>query len=464
MRKFIFSLLVMCFLCTSVHANNVDTFGIGSKATAMGGAFSAYADDPFAAYYNPAGLTQITSMTVAVGAAFMDPTLKAKGYTVEKDHSTIMGPTSYEDESDLLVVPHLGYAMPLGSKFAFGIAMYAPYGLHLKWDDTNDAESNPGAFNSYESWYTRAVVTPTVAYKFNDKFSFGFGVSIGKSESGTYSNSYDLYKKGITGAIEGDLEDELNYSWNVGVLYKHNERLSFGLTYRSKADAEFEGDLKLKLDEDEQKLINKSLSAAMGLDYEFVKQDNNFKSDISLDDVDHPEQIQFGVKYSPTPKVNIVADLVWTQWSIVDTQSVIIKDKYFQALLAHKLKDGNKEVYQRRWQDTRQVKVGLEYLINDMFTFRCGYFYDPSPIPDDTFDIVWADADKKTYSVGLGVNLGQWTIDGSIQYTRTEMDRMIGGGSENLNHSYGSEEEHVNVVADAEGQIYGYSMTVTYKF
>ena len=34
----------------TAYAGCVDTLGIGAKASAMGGAFSAYADDPFAVY------------------------------------------------------------------------------------------------------------------------------------------------------------------------------------------------------------------------------------------------------------------------------------------------------------------------------------------------------------------------------------------------------------------------------
>ena len=33
-----------------------DAFGVGARATAMGGAFAAVADDYAATYYNPAGL------------------------------------------------------------------------------------------------------------------------------------------------------------------------------------------------------------------------------------------------------------------------------------------------------------------------------------------------------------------------------------------------------------------------
>ena len=53
-----------------------DTLGLGSKATSMGGAFAAYADDPFAVYYNPAGLSQIDRMTLTTGFHNAFPVIK----------------------------------------------------------------------------------------------------------------------------------------------------------------------------------------------------------------------------------------------------------------------------------------------------------------------------------------------------------------------------------------------------
>jgi long-chain fatty acid transport protein len=455
MRKFIFSLFIIMFVCSqSAFANNVDTFGIGSKATAMGGAFTAYADDPFATYYNPAGLTQIDSMTFAAGTAMMDPNLKAKDYTVSQNHVNIMGPVDFEDESEDLIVPHLGFAMPLTDSVSMGVAVYVPFGLHLMWDETNDPVKNPAGYNSHESWYVRKVISPSIAYRVNDKLSLGFGVTIGQSESGSHYNSYTLYKRGITAAIEADLEDDLNYSWNAGVMYKPVKDLSIGLTYRGRAEADFEGSLKLNKLSDAEK-------ATLGL-IGVTKYEYNAE----LKDVDHPEQVQFGMRYSPSPKVSIEADLVWTHWSIVQQQTLTITDPdaAIKALLNIEGDGPVSSAHARNWEDTRQIKVGLEYLINDTYTFRCGYFYDPSPIPDETFDIVWSDADKKSYSVGLGANFGNWTVDGSFQYVRTEMDRSIGGESGNLNHSYSSPDDHATVSAVAEGKIYGYSMTVSYKF
>jgi long-chain fatty acid transport protein len=51
-------------------------------------------------------------------------------------------------------------------------------------------------------------------------------------------------------------------------------------------------------------------------------------------------------------------------------------------------------------------------------------------------------------------------VDGVFQYTTTEQDRLIGGESENLNHAYGGNDLNL----DAEGEIFGYGLTVSYKF
>ena len=453
-----------CLLAAgSSWAGNVDTYGIGSRATALGGAYAANAEGPFAAYYNPAGLTQTESPVASVGLMVIDPDLKAKNLEVA---NTNIGPTNVSDESDNLYPPHLGFAMPINDKWSVGVAAYAPFGLHLKWED--NPNKNPLSYNSYESWYDRKVVTPTVAYKLNKQWSFGFAVSLGRSSAGHYYNSYGLYQLGqqltanpmspwnngpITGSIEGDMTDSFNYSANLGIMYQPTRNWHIGLTYRSQADADFDGEMEFKnLSPAEKQAINGYLQS------QGITDTLNDEYDISMDSVDHPDQVQLGIRYQINPDLSLEGDVVWTRWSMVDDQKVKIDDAD-AAYIA--LRGGDKEVYKRDWDDTRQVRIGVEWQTTDMITLRGGYFYDPSPIPDDTFDAVWADADKKTYSLGAGFALtDSWTLDTVVQYTDVEQDRDIGGESENLNHSYAGNDVSVS----ADGDIWGYGLTVSYTF
>ncbi len=442
MRKFFLLVCATFFLLPSIcFSANVDTFGIGAKATALGGAYSAYADDVYAVYYNPAGLTQIKNMQFSLGSVIIDPDLKGKNFRVEENNSYIAGPVDFDDESPLLVAPHLGFVIPINNKLTFGIAAYVPYGLHLAWDDTENFPLNPASYNCYESWYYRVVTTPTIAYKVSDRLSIGFGISLGKSEAGTYLNSYDMLPLTVREKIE--LTDDFNYSFNLGLMYKITDSFILGITYRSMADADFDGELKLT----DLSQMEKQILQARGL--------TRYKTDVSMDDVNHPRQIQIGLRYSPHSKISIEADVVWTQWSMVDYQTLQIKDPMFQAAL------GGKEIkIKRDWKDTKQVKIGVEWKATDILTLRCGYFYDPTPIPDDTFDNMWPDADKKTYSLGAGLKFGKWQIDGVFQYTITEKDRVIGGESEPLNETY----DGARVSLKAGGQLYGYGLTINYNF
>jgi long-chain fatty acid transport protein len=519
------------------YAGSVDTFGIGSRATALGGAYAATADDPFAAYYNPAGLSQIEGKVFSLGAHVVDPTIKMSDFTVTNRSNmseNLVDPTSFEDESDILIAPHMGYAQKINDKFALGVAAYAPWGLELDWE--KDPTKNPGSYSAYHSYYKRYGVTPTLSYKVSEKLAFGVGVTIGKSEAGADGNKYladvasytvdhdgndatskipfatmvdgtiaqsnellippgtpgvpdvatntgeatlryafalehatdpaDIAKltqaaqlmgalANVTGtndrayntgadlegvesdihktAIGMEMEDDLNYSYNIGMMYKPNETITLGLTYRSECDADFEGDV-------------------------FV---DGVKKGTATMDYNHPQQIQAGVRYQPHSKFSIECDVVWTDWSINKEQaSILAEDSLGLTLINGIPAPVTDETFYREWEDTKQLRFGMEYILNDMVTLRGGYFYDPTPIPDTTLDMQWPDADKKTYSLGAGFNFGRYTIDAVLQYTDIEQARYLGGESKNLNHSF---QDNV-VSASADGYILGGGVTLTARF
>lgn len=517
MKKFIAASAILLSMTGYAIAGNVESFGIGAKATAMGGAYSADASDPYAAYYNPAGLTQLGGPVFSAGVSIMDPNIKVHKFTVsDRDGNPLIGPVNFSDESDDLFVPHSGFATPLGNKIALGIAAYVPYGLDVEWSPNTN--KNPGAYNWFHSYYIREVVTPTVAYKVNDQFSVGLGVSLGKSKSGAervlyypttaaeaapqatsyvasqvsaqtgipaaalsgiasinggtmpqakpaafaamsdaqyqqVANGYNAgYNKliGLTSLlnsyhnslIKAEMEDDFNYSVNLGFMYKPTNALSLGLTYRSKADAEFDGPVE----------INNVKVAEAKLDY------------------DHPDQVQVGVRYRVHDKVSMEADVVWTNWRHNEYQREFFTPGLIPGIDTEKNKI---KTYDREWNNTNQLRLGIEWKATDFMAVRAGYFYDPSPIPDKTFDIMWPDGDRKTYSLGLGFNLGpNMTVDTTLQYAIAETSRIIGGESEhNLNEtynplrSYGIDNNYArNVSLEGDGNLWGYSATLNYKF
>lgn len=482
-------MILSVVISTASYAASVDTFGIGAKATALGGAVTAQSNDVYSIYYNPAGLVNLKGGQFSAAIQMCVPDVKFNDYTVTGGSSSITGAplpdmveTKIKDDSDSLFIPFMGYAQPITKNLAFGVAAYVPFGLDVKWED-----STVGAHNWFHSYYVRETFTPTLSYKINDKLSVGAGVALGKSKSGAEKilnypvaastamglpTSFDTFSAAnqtavytgaytaaigagadaataaaagtraatgytalsLTHAVDGkklelELEDSFNYSVNAGLQYTPNDKVTLGLTYRGRAEADFDGDVTI----------------------------NGVKVTTADMSYDHPEQIQAGVMVKPAPTVSLELDVVWTNWSINKTQVTEFSSPLLGILPS--------ETLERDWNNTNQIRIGAEWQVNEMVALRCGYFYDPSPVPDNTFDIMWPDADRKTYSIGTGLNFGKWVLDASIQFAYAETKRIIGGESDNINDSYnppGITGYHVETSAD--GYLMGYGLALTYNF
>ena len=516
-KRYLLTIIILITTTSPGLCGNVDTFGIGAKATALGGAFAAYADDPSAVYYNPAGLSQSNTKKFSLGTLSLLPDIQIKDFEVksptqkalnERQDQNINHPKDFSNESKLLVIPNLGYTMPINDRISAGFAVYVPWGVELDWDD--NPYNNPAAFNAYHVYLVTESFSPCVAYKVNDKLSIGASFSISKSETGMekflyiasdmghierqathiaendifkgiekqagipiksssmaaaalklsgsndpftvnlmnlfsslaaggietadqignyFSNIYDgIPAKDHGSKVEVELTDNFHWSMNFGVLYQPNKRLTLGVTYRSHSDVSYDGEIKMTHPVTRAEIISQAQ-----MDYK------------------HPDQIQAGLRYRPKFGISMEMDVVWTKWSVMDKQTTRLD----QPLEIHVL-PGNIIAdttildfeLERDWSDTLQLRFGFEWQQNPFVTWRAGYFYDPTPIPDDTMDFQWSDGDKKVYSLGVGIQgallskgnknsfLNRLSVDGVFQYGRSEHKRVVGGESHNLNHDF----------------------------
>lgn len=454
-KSFIISLLACLTTANASYAGCLQTFGVGSAAKGQSEAVAAQANDPYAVYYNPAGLTQIERPTVTTTFNLYDAEAKIKHFEVNStltgDRNLMEGMSSTKTNSngEPLFTPTMGFAMPVNKDWSLGVAAYSPYGLRVLWN--HDPYKNPAALYAWESTYYRTVINPTAAYKISDALSLGFGVSLGHSISHAGKtlviNPSTMVKTPT--ALKMEAEDSFNYSFNAGVLYKLNESVSMGLTYRSATDTDFEGDVYL---------AGKKMS------------------DVEMK-YDHPASAQGGIRLKVLENLSIETDLVWTGWNVNDRQVEKLKnfvdpvtEARFKALNGGSLAfDHN-----RSWNNTIQYKIGTEWQATKELTLRAGYTYDPTPVPDETFDIGWPDTDRSVFNLGLGYAINDsWSIDSAFLYVRSTPMRKVSESTE-LNHNYGAivqagtggqiPASTVNTKMEMEGLMAGYSLSVNYKF
>src|SRR4051795_1599429 len=85
-------------------------FEQGAKATAMGGAFAATADDPSAIFYNPAGIAQQRHMSILAGGTIIN---FANEFTGDPNDTFTSGSTG-RYARHTFIPPNLYAIMPIG--------------------------------------------------------------------------------------------------------------------------------------------------------------------------------------------------------------------------------------------------------------------------------------------------------------------------------------------------------------
>lgn len=106
--------LAVLLVAPAANANPLDTFGFGSRETAMGGAMSAETRGFAAGYYNPAALVRSQGLEIGVGYFRADHDLRINGQSngVDPVRGLVGG----------IVVPGEIFELP----FAFGLAVHLP--------------------------------------------------------------------------------------------------------------------------------------------------------------------------------------------------------------------------------------------------------------------------------------------------------------------------------------------------
>lgn len=146
-------------------------FGVYEQGACMMGRAGAGVADPCqdgsGVFFNPASLS-FSKMTLTVGGALIGPT----GTFTDTSGTALNGTVSTLNKK-WYPVPNIYASVPFKQHFAFGVGVFAPYGLTTDWPSTSE-----GRFLGYKSLVQGIYIQPTLAIKFNDRVSVGGGVDI----------------------------------------------------------------------------------------------------------------------------------------------------------------------------------------------------------------------------------------------------------------------------------------------
>lgn len=397
-------------------------FAQGAKASGMGLAFTAVANDPSAIFYNPAGLGWQKHFSSQGGGSLLTKVegeftganpFPGTGFGVEEQHQTsFLLPTFYA-------------VVPLTSSVNFGLGVFAPYGLGFRWED---AEQFSGRFISQNAVLQSSDVNPVLSIQLSPTLAIAAGADYRLSGVTLERNraAVNPFTQSVVDVahikLDSELLDNSGWGWNAGILWKPAGRLSFGAAYRSSIEIDFNGEAKFT----QRPTGNAAFDAAVAASLPTGKEDVA----VSLE---FPSTWNLGAAVSLPGDFLLSLEADWTDWSAFDELVIDFENPSLPDLFRA-----------TRWEDSWAYRAGLEKKFGG-FAVRAGYYFDESPQPLADVGPILADADRNAYTIGIGYDTERWGVDISDIYI--DFEERDTRGQPNTDRFFGQYAEAANLVA-----------------
>ncbi|NOR25613.1 MAG: hypothetical protein GQ542_14745 [Desulforhopalus sp.] len=295
---------------------------------------------PDSAITNPAGMTGIDGDTAMGGFQVLIPSVR-----FDSDIATAGGKDG-GNAGFVSAIPSAFAVKTLNDDWRLGIGITAPLGGGVDY-----GKDFVGRYQAQRSVLTGLGISPSVAYRVNNKLSLGVGVSA------IYTNldlDIAINQPGLLpdGQVSIDKIDDWGYQGFFGLMYEVTDRLTIGALYKAESDVELDGDL----------------SASTSIL-------NNVTSKLDEVEVDfsYPQMIQVGLKYKLTDNTLLMADFDWEEWSAFGDTRLGIEGVGGASAVT---------TFDRDWDDTWHVGIALAHKLSNRQVFSFGIAYDSSPVSD----------------------------------------------------------------------------------
>lgn len=386
------------------------------NASGLGNAFAgaaAVAEDASTIYFNPAGMTRIRGRQVVGAVSLINVKI-----TFENDGAStvplgqIPGGGNGGDAGDLAAVPAGYLSWELNpNKLWLGVGVGGPFGLATDWED-----GWIGRFHAIESSVEAININPSLAWKVNEQFSLGAGISFQRLKA-TFSNAVPytalaglLGIPGVPIGSEGVAEiegDSWATGWNLGATWQVTPATRLGFAYRSKIEHDVEGDVSFA-----------SRPAQLAL----VVPDGDVKAKVEL-----PDTASIAVVHDLDARWQLLADYTWTGWSSIPELAILRPTGQTVSRV------------DLAFEDSWRLALGANYRMDDRWTLRFGFAFDNTPVKDEKRTPRLPDMDRKWLSVGAQYRASQqlaFDLGFTYIFSSDASSELTSASAGNLSGSY----------------------------
>lgn len=365
-------------------------FEAGSRATAVGGAFVARADDLSAMFYNPAGFASNDKLSVMVGVTLIMP------------RSTFDGGNPYPgagysaDQKNMIFFPPNFYvAMPISKGVNIGLGTWFPFGLSTAWDDPDNFR---GRFQSQRIDLRQYAMSLQLSAQLAPWLSIGGGpeLRVGDVKLNKNAPVFNPYSQRYVDAAHVDIIQDgfsSNLGFAAGVQLKPTDWFSLGGSYHSAVKQSYKGNASFS----QRSTGYADLDAAVAKSLPFGENVDAATS------ISFPSVLSLGASVNLSRCVTLDLAAVQTKWSSFD-QTVIT------FATSPSGKNVPASVLPHNWSDSWSYRAGASWLLpSERVELAAGIVYDQTPQPDYDVSPLLPDSNRTGYSIGASFRLGKAT-------------------------------------------------------
>ncbi len=424
MNKKYLTLIITAAMATVSATAGASGYRFGSQSVSSQGtaeANGAEAADASTIFANPAGLSRLEGRQLMTGLTALAPhsTYSDSGST--RFTGTTTGGQKLQDDyaPKAVAAPSLYYSHKINDQWTAGFGSFVPYGANLSYD-----WDWAGRYALTDMKLTAIALNPSIAFKLNERHSFGFGVTAEFMKASLGQNvdvpgSVAASQAAGTGAAlvrqivalggnpaalasirDGRAEVEgkdWGYGFNVGYLYSPAPGTRLGVAYRSHIDHNLGGGADWDFSTvTTDRVVNGVIEAA-----------SHHEDSAALVKLRTPETLSINGYHEFDAQWAGMFDVTWTRNSRMQNINIQFLDT-----------DNGDLVIRQQWKNTVRVALGANYKLNERVMLRAGIAHDEAPVRSDALrHAALPDSDRNQLSFGANWKLSpKSSIDVAYTY------------------------------------------------
>jgi long-chain fatty acid transport protein len=338
-------------------------YDLSGMAMARGSAVTADDVEPAAIWFNPAFLTDLPGVSASAGGVFI---------TSQASFSPAGGGAETESDRGNFFLPTVYATGRLTDILTVGVGVYSAFGIGIRWPD--DWVGREAIIHASLDTLT---FNPTVAARVNRQVSVAIGVDAIRS-----TTDQTLGLPTLVGGQVRLAAGTWGFGVNLAAVYKIvPQRLQVGLTYRSRASLDFQG--------------NANFMPA-NPDFQPSLPTQPAKASITLPDI-----ISLGVMGRPRSDLALSFDANIVLWSTFDQINITFPSAPTRVMTPNGM-------------NTFTLRAGGDWTFPPKVPglhLRGGLIYDHTAIPSTNLGPSLPDADRFDIALGAGYSLGHFRGD-----------------------------------------------------